>query len=528
VQPADRWSIRHSFHFAGTLVTVLSLLLMLFAASFLARLLYYEFFFIDGDAYLFWTVGRGIVNGLLPYQDLFETKPPGVFILSALSFILTDSPMLMHVLNSLSFLAIGATPLAFLIISKKMRPADILKDRSATLKSTFILSFSVVLAYYTSRKGGDLFAESYGIFFCCVYIMLWASGQGKKSIPWTHTVFAGILILAIIGTKEPFLLTVIAVSLILSRSKEHLLKLLIVPLCISLVLGLMLLLILGLAGPFFTIYLPYMLNQRLYIDSHTPVLLRGLEPFAVFDLFYFSPLMLILLFILLVHFLLSQITRSRANAALQSLRTASIAYFTFLAVGIGGNYFRQHYTIAVPSYLALLAAFAISDHKKLKHAQETFLVIGAVFSLVILISFDFGSYREIKAHTEFRERENIEPAKYLDRLMDASNRTRYLFIGANMPVAICGYSKHSPLGPIFNQEHDWIDLPIFERPFLSNFDQTDIVVVNRYSESVSKYSREIELILQEDFTREPWENLRGIPAPTSTTYSFYFRKELSD
>jgi hypothetical protein len=34
----------------------------------------------DGIAYLI--VGRGILNGLRPYADLFESKPPGMYFLS--------------------------------------------------------------------------------------------------------------------------------------------------------------------------------------------------------------------------------------------------------------------------------------------------------------------------------------------------------------------------------------------------------------------------------------------------------------
>src|SRR2546422_741744 len=47
---------------------------------------------VQPDAYLYFTVGRGILNGLLPYKDLFETKPPGMFLLSALSLWITNGP----------------------------------------------------------------------------------------------------------------------------------------------------------------------------------------------------------------------------------------------------------------------------------------------------------------------------------------------------------------------------------------------------------------------------------------------------
>ena len=36
-----------------------------------------------------WTIGHGILKGLVPYRDLYETKPPGIFLVSALSYLVT-------------------------------------------------------------------------------------------------------------------------------------------------------------------------------------------------------------------------------------------------------------------------------------------------------------------------------------------------------------------------------------------------------------------------------------------------------
>src|SRR3989344_8992683 len=54
-----------------------------------------------GDSTIYWAVGRGILNGLTPYTDLFETKPPGIFLLSAMSIALTGGPMLGTVIQTL-------------------------------------------------------------------------------------------------------------------------------------------------------------------------------------------------------------------------------------------------------------------------------------------------------------------------------------------------------------------------------------------------------------------------------------------
>lgn len=50
---------------------------------------------MDSDVLLYFAAGRGILNGLSPYIDIFETKPPGMFLLSALSLRVTGDERLL-------------------------------------------------------------------------------------------------------------------------------------------------------------------------------------------------------------------------------------------------------------------------------------------------------------------------------------------------------------------------------------------------------------------------------------------------
>ena len=54
------------------------------------------------DSPLYWTVGRGMLNGLKPYTDLFENKPLGMFLISAFSFRLTDDTIICNIIGVLS------------------------------------------------------------------------------------------------------------------------------------------------------------------------------------------------------------------------------------------------------------------------------------------------------------------------------------------------------------------------------------------------------------------------------------------
>ena len=63
---------------------------------------------ISGDLNLYFSVGRGLLNHLQPYADLFEDKPPGIFFLSALSLALTGDNKLYSLCSMLSLLGIVA------------------------------------------------------------------------------------------------------------------------------------------------------------------------------------------------------------------------------------------------------------------------------------------------------------------------------------------------------------------------------------------------------------------------------------
>lgn len=51
------------------------------------------------DSPMYCAVARGILNGISPYSGLYENKPIGVFLLYALSFLLTDDVIILIALH---------------------------------------------------------------------------------------------------------------------------------------------------------------------------------------------------------------------------------------------------------------------------------------------------------------------------------------------------------------------------------------------------------------------------------------------
>src|SRR4051812_43685219 len=69
---------------------------------------------IGGDASVYLAVGRGILNGLAPYRDLFEIKPPGMFWLAGLSLALGGDERLAVFLQ---VVVLAAVPLLLVAVS---------------------------------------------------------------------------------------------------------------------------------------------------------------------------------------------------------------------------------------------------------------------------------------------------------------------------------------------------------------------------------------------------------------------------
>src|SRR5436305_907466 len=80
-------------------------------ALFARRAEFYLSLPILGDANVYFAMGRGWLHGLAPYRDLFEIKPPLIFLVAALSLGLTGTNALYTWLE-LGLLALLAPALA--------------------------------------------------------------------------------------------------------------------------------------------------------------------------------------------------------------------------------------------------------------------------------------------------------------------------------------------------------------------------------------------------------------------------------
>jgi hypothetical protein len=185
--------------------------LSLIAFWFLVWRVLYE---LDGqtnrDSHLYFAVGRGILNGLVPYRDLFESKPPGMFLLSALSFALTGSPLLMHILEALCIAGIAA-----LVTWAAVRETSDADAWTGVFWIALAFLYGTILALYADNNAGRVQTESYGAFFAILYLTFLFCGAHRRG--WKGTTVLALGIVGAVQLKEPFAISIAAAALLLLR-----------------------------------------------------------------------------------------------------------------------------------------------------------------------------------------------------------------------------------------------------------------------------------------------------------------------
>lgn len=224
---------------------------------------------VGSDGFLFEIVGRGLLNGLRPYADLFESKPPGMFFLFALSLVVSGDDRTALLFQVAIFIAIPVMLAAF-AWQQGQRHGTKAKPYEITVVA---LILGILLSLYLEEQSGSFVTESFGSFFACLYFLhvFMRRDAGTKGA----TLVNACLLLATIGMKEPFVLSLLGGMLLLARDRKHFLRAFLMPLAIAVTAGGVILVVLGYAGPYLSVYLPTMLGDRLVTDVVEPLWLRG-------------------------------------------------------------------------------------------------------------------------------------------------------------------------------------------------------------------------------------------------------------
>lgn len=481
------------------------------------------------DAPLYWAVGRGMLNGLTPYSEMYENKPIGVFFLSALSFRLTDSTILCNWISILAIVIIVLVPGINIFSRFKNDLLSYGKDnKKSCIYGLFcfltVLFSSTMLAIYVEDRSGAFQVEALGTACSLLYInsarRIISAQSKKKKI--ARTLLTALYISLTVMLKEPFLVVATISALLFVDKFSDFIKGIVIPDIIGGVFTVALLGVTGVLKPYLTIYIKHMFNTRLGNDSSSAAKMGNIQLLEA-DVMSYNKLLLIIIAAAIILTLTAAYKKSDRSVLLHSVKAAAAIYLASFCVGLGGQYYNHHYIFAAPVYASfLMYSGEYLDRIKVKNKY----ISGAIISLCIFVMANvlFSSETSYSGYYDEKYDSMKKKAEYVDELLDFYEVDRYQFLGFNGEHQFFGLTKHSPQGPSFAQDPDNFQTEDtwFFRQLMEQVDKSDIIIVEAYcSEAIENKLSEI---LNKEFTTVPPKE-NNLIRPDDFNYEIYYRIE---
>lgn len=526
------------------------------------------------DTAAWWPVGRAMLNGLRPYADIYECKPPGAFVLGAASLALTGGFGLGTVLSVLLILALPALFAGWALMFARGMPRSL----SVPLASA-AFAWGAALAAYVHVTANGWQTEFYGGFFCVLYALAILRPVERFS---ARQGIAALCLLCGIGFKEPFLLTALAIALVLCGTPRAFLRGFVEPLLAALAAGTAILAVTGMLGPYLGVYIPSMLNTRL--GRYSPFWVRGFDVERALDQWNHVTPFLIPLFAgtgLLAcyaasgrsarHAFVGVCTGIAASAIIRSFATAAIvlalptplmallvglmgfqfgsgrwpmdgrtlrvllvavaSYVALAAIGAGGDYQGHHFAFAFPFLAALFFAWL----RSLPGARACEIWMPLAVLLPLALAANVANPVAMRRPDLQRRLTDVrladaraEPAAAaVDSLLDACGEERYLALTTEL--LILSYTRHSPWNfyPFTLQEHVPRYDPVVIGKSAGNIAAAQVIILTTpayepapSSDAEREFGERLRRFIHEEFTPEPWACASGVrlPAPLRALY----------
>jgi hypothetical protein len=452
------------------------------------------------DTGIYWAIGRGIVNGIPPWSGLWDIKPPGIFLLSAISYKIFGSSVFTHYIQVFVLIAIAATPIIFHFIF----------PNRFIWRLMLCALFGLLMSLYSAERSGEVQIESFGAAFGCLSVFAFAypNFYERKKL-WIAISAIGML--GACGFKEPFLFPILAASILLCQNLKDWCFRFLLPLAIAIATGFLLLLILEWFIDYWH-YLEFM--QQFWVNRFGSPFKRAMQFWRLWeDMNAFSwGFGWVLVALLFAPFALYR--NNLPNMAVKMLIAFLLTSYT---VGLGGEYYNHHFIFAIPFYFALFAV--LLNLEKLERFQVESIIL--VLLSVGVLNLPNLNYKDRITYLERERNEQLKEAAYIDAVLDKASIKRYMFLGRS-GNQVYGWTKHSPEGPYFYQYGVHIrDIPEFKATLLSMLMDSQVAVMG-WSESPVEEA--VQPTLNKYFTLEPWSNVTDVPRPIKK-YNIYFKKK---
>ena len=503
------------------------------------------------DANLFFTVGKAMAKGYRPYIDYYENKPPMIFIVCDLSYLLTGGFYLVNISSFLCCVNLLIAPIGIGIVMAIKRKWNMFSTALAVL---ILFTSSLFLLFYAEQRSGEIMCEIFGVsaLMDALFVISFLPKEKKIRFYNPLIIVAGMFFGIAIMFKEPFVLLGIFSLLYLVESKKDLLNKVVYPCAYAAITALFILLVSRSFVGYFTVYLPNMLFN--HVNTNGSVTDRAKDVGKLFDDLEGFSKYLKIGFIITVLISTARGTRLFEReekfwikivfTVIRILLPFIYLYIASISVAAGGQYFWHHFAFALPYYYSLLidTSLFIGDSvnqvnyypfKKENSAVAAnefanpmvLLSLAASIALSIFTGYGIGSH---SFHMKTEEMKNYvarakRGAKYVDDVLDAIEEKEYLYIGFNGTDRIYCYTKHLPMGPTFVQDPDnFRENNFFVRSFRKDLETAKLVI---FSTSVNLgINDEVRDTLKNDFTTELPEVTESIEKPEDFYYTVYYRK----
>lgn len=456
------------------------------------------------DAAIYLAVGRGITYGLRPYVDLFESKPPGIFVLSALSIWTTGGGRLAYLLQAIAILSIPIVTALSARASMGLRGVPLMV---AAL-------FGTVIALFTGQMAGHFQVESFGAAVGLLYVL--AAVSRLRRIP--KILAQGLCMGLAIFFKEPFVISLLAAGILLARHPRDLIDLYVLPLLVALALDVLLLAALGYLLPYVQIYLPVMVGPRIH-DAPVPIWFRPFQFLRIAAGFAgFSPF-----FPLLIGYVLFGTVKMGGGVSARSIQVAAATYLLLFAVGIGGQFSGNHFVFVVP---ALVAAFLMFWRNVKEDRLSLYVAAGLVGILGLILVFNNAIAWIGGFSPEGRWEEDRRIAGRLDAIMDQCDVDTWRFMGQS--TFVYGFTKHPAEGRMLFLNYYFLQNRELVDNMIKGLEDTQLILFQAMT-NVSAIEKQMLDLQQEyvlsHFSLEPWPCAQG--TIDSGRYALMFRRNLA-
>lgn len=435
-----------------------------------------------GDDGVFMAMGRSILNDLTLYKDVFEIKPPGIFMVSAISWWFGDVGFIRL---SQAFI-IATTPLVIAVVLYLNTAQYPSQKRLITTALGGLFGF--VLTTYAYANAGQFYPEFYGAWFGILYLAFLFHYDGRYNIH--RIVILSYCLLFSIGFKEVFLFSTLAAALLLCRNFRSFYQGFVIPLFVAAIIGIVVMSLLGYLMPYLTIYLPYLLGdhslmqEMAFSDTRLPLWIYGFYWSNVMSYLYRHHLTMMVFvgWAWCIAAIMSLYASKDKKARLRSVLIFLLfTYTAVLSVEIAGN--TTHHQVTI---LPALAALFLTIVRHLQSNQSRIAQYGygiciAILAAVVLL---LPTPRFTAADVQKEQQKNAllrSNAAILDTIMDNCDIDRYLRLSIRDLPPEFAYTRHSQYSSglytfAFFQK---TQIPLFQQMLKDSLSNTKLVLLSR-------------------------------------------------